>query len=640
MAKLNANDSLGPYPYRIIKPLDAHGGMSSVYLATDGALNDPRAPRVVIKVSRTHKEYQDFYQDTIYNEAERLRNLHHRGVVRILPVKMVSDMHNLSYAARTNRPGSPWFLVLEYLGGGSVDKLIEKRGRVDPGSALEIARIVAETLQFLHDQAQVHLDIKPENILFRRPLEDGPPVEPVLVDFGVARTAGQEGLEARTLPYAPPERVAVHKQSAPPETLARPHSSMDVYSLGVVLYQMLTGRRPFEGRSNKKLSSAIMEGNPTLPSHYVSSLPKAIDDLVLVAMAKDPSRRPSAGELARRCSAVMRDARLTPEIFVAARGRRGRARRRWGWAALGLVGLAALLLAGALTLNGRPGVAPQLVPVTSAVAGAVERVQAAWGAIFAPAAPAPPGGPTPTLGGGPALPANQVIAAIPSATPTVTPSPSATMVRPPTSTPVVLTPTPTPSPEPTDTPVRPATVTPVATRTPTPAATDTATPTRTPTRTPTLRPTSTPVRATNTPTLRPTNTRAPTRPPAASAPPDTPTRPPSAPVPVTAAPVVEGGPVRLLSLWPHNHTIDGNVAFQWEADQPLAPGQAFEVLIWQQGHENAARPYKAASTASWLEVNLGELPPATYYWCVWLVWAEPYDPIRCLGGGELWMPEP
>lgn len=68
----------------------------------------------------------------------------------------------------------------------------------DVGSALEIARKVAETLQFLHDQNQVHLDIKPENVLFRRPIEPGSSVEPVLIDFGVSRTIGQEELEAHT----------------------------------------------------------------------------------------------------------------------------------------------------------------------------------------------------------------------------------------------------------------------------------------------------------------------------------------------------------------------------------------------------------------------------------------------------------
>lgn len=615
MARLSPGSRFGPYPYRILKTLDSHGGMSDIYLAVEGNVDNPQAPRVVIKISRVHQEFGTFFENTIYNESERLRNLHHRGVVRILPVRMESDMRNVSFAARTRLPGEPWFLVLEYLGGGSIDDLIAKSRRLDAGSALEIARRVAETLQFLHDQNQVHLDIKPENVLFRRPVEPGVPLEPVLIDFGVARTTGQDGLEARTLPYAPPERVQVYKESRPPETLTKPHPSMDVYSLGAVLYQMLTGKRPFEGRSNKKLSSAILEGSPTLPSQFVNALPSSIDQIVLAALAKDPGQRPTAGELARRIETVMQTERLTPGLITisGASASLYRSRRK----GIGLaVGLAAVALVAAVALG-------------TNVASGNMLGWSRWFGEIATALGQGSGGNSDAspLWGTPTDESSAIAVMPPTAMHTV--SPTGTPTRKPTSTPAQPLPTPTPKPSAT------STATSAVTLTPHPHSSPATLFTVTSTKTPSV-PTATQIRTKSTPiTARFTPTRTPT----ATLVPEKPSIGVTIPTVADLANQTEKdttGPTRLTNTSP----VDGAgtetdliLTFSWSADLPLQPGQVFELVFWKEEEpQSTARAYDAASVSTSRTFKMSNFSPGRYRWGVYLASESPsYARLRYLG---------
>lgn len=639
MARLTPGSRIGPFPYRIVKALDSHGGMSYVYLATDGPIDSPSSPKVIIKVSRVTKDARSFYEDTIYNESERLRNLHHRGIVRILPVKMESDMRSITYAARSRLPDAPWFLVLEYLRGGSVAELIEKNKRLEPALAVEIARMVADTLAFLHSQDQVHLDIKPENLLFRTPYEPGAPVEPVLIDFGVARTAGQEGLEARTLPYAPPERVAVYKQNQPPETVAKPHPSMDIYSLGIVLYQMLTGKRPFEGRSNKKLSSAIMEGNPTRPSDSVGGLPRALDDVVLWAMHRDPAQRPTAAELARKLEAVAREAHLAPARTQHSARHKGRTRARVLAVAALLV--AALALGGVYWWGGNgirytlPNLTGRFFPTPTHTPHIIidtprEPMDMAV-ALALPPTFTPTPSPTPTAT---RPPKSTVAAVMPTVTPTWTPLPTATPVPPTPAPPMPKPPTVASSTAapPTAT-VKALRITTIAPLSPTP--TRTATPKRAPA-------TSTPVKLTATPTPRPTvaptatprpgNTPGVTEAKPAQAQP-TPTSAPARPT-ASPPPGNSGGPNRIAA--PQvvgNVSVDTRVNFRWVADTPLGANQGFELVFyrpWQEPGDGYA--LDGASGLSERTLNLSSLESGDYRWGVFLAQMDPYQRLRFLGG--------
>ena len=300
MTELQQGSGLGPYPYRILRRLGhKQGNMAEVYLAAVGDnLEESQANLVVVKITRLDEKHGEFFKATLENEVERLRRLKHPGIVRLYPIQK-TGLRNLPYMAQANLPGRPWFSVMEYLAGDSLANLLQGQRQLDIGPALEIGRSLAATLDYIHNLNQVHLDVKPENILFRRPLRAGEEPQPVLIDFGIARSLGQAGLEAGTLQWSAPERVRFVRGDKPPELMVRPHPSMDVYAVGMVLYVMIAGRLPFAERTRKGLTTAILEGNPTAPSQYHRLVQKELDDLILMALATDPADRPTADELAR-----------------------------------------------------------------------------------------------------------------------------------------------------------------------------------------------------------------------------------------------------------------------------------------------------------------------------------------------------
>ncbi len=296
MATLAPGTRLGPFPYQVVRVLDENpGAMSEVCLASVRDNATGAESMVVLKLSLgQQEEYKKVYQQTLENEVERLRELKHPGIVRIFPIQR-EGLPNLPYIAQaTGLADDPWFSVLEYLAGGSLSNFIAQQA-IEVGMALEIARTIAATLDYLHSRRQVHLDLKPDNVLFRTPPTPGDLVEPVLIDFGIASDIGQIRFEARTLQYAAPERV---QPAQAPELRARPHPAMDVYALGVVLYEMLTGYPPFQGHSTKSLTSAILNDTPKSPSSYQRAINHELEQFLLKMLAKDPNIRPSAKEAA------------------------------------------------------------------------------------------------------------------------------------------------------------------------------------------------------------------------------------------------------------------------------------------------------------------------------------------------------
>lgn len=687
MAKLKPGDKIGPFPYQIVKQLGkGQGNMSDVYLAKEG--ERPDAPLVVLKISRANSDHSDFFTDTIYNESERLRQLSHPGIVHLLPIKTnSSSMRAVPYVANASLPGRPWFLVLEHLAGSSLDEILSSGKRMQQLLALRVAQRLAATLDYIHRCGQVHLDIKPENILFRRPLDPEELPDPVLIDFGISRNVGQDGLEARTLHYAPPERVMLHKTNVPLELLAKPAPSMDVYSLGVVLYQMLTGRRPYEGHNDKRISSAILNSNPTKPSVYAGDLDRDVEEIVLQTMAKDPAARPSAGELAQRLEAIaVRKAYSEPARVVTqgksikpatSKAANSSARRRTGLVVAGGVAFASVALV--LTLGatnpqmltplglgsglgsgsggtGQPGdwwrQLRDLLPGTGAGAASV-------GTPIAWVTPTVTVTATPTSQNGVAMAPTSTPAARATATDTVAP----------TSTPVARN-TNTPTPMPTAIVKATSTAVPTAApATPTvpPTVTNTATPTRAPaTSTPAVRgqsgvaihaaaaaasteavvvpgntgiqnggkgqSTPVPARATNTPTpkLQPTATSLPQA--GATAVGSVAAKNTPAPTPDLSS-----ASVRLVEPI-DGHTGHGVITFRWETKYQLQDNQAYEVVFWRAGSDPlrdgrgwAGYTRNLSSIIDWDEIDVAA---DAYLWGVLLVNMEPYERIHYMGGGN------
>jgi tRNA A-37 threonylcarbamoyl transferase component Bud32 len=239
--------------YRILRPL-AEGGMASVYLAVQESLHRP----VVLKLP---KKFNDIYQSARFvNEGRIIATLHHRNIITIYDVGVSGERH---------------YFTMEYLRGGNLEDRIT-RG-MSTAEALDLAEVIARCLEYVHRKDIIHRDIKPANILFRR---DG---TPVLTDFGVAKQTEldsrltKDGIALGSPYYISPEQA----ECKPLDGRA------DIYSLGIVLYEMLTGKKPYTGSSDIQIMIAhLTEPIPSLPSE-LSAYQELLDRMI----AKNPDER-------------------------------------------------------------------------------------------------------------------------------------------------------------------------------------------------------------------------------------------------------------------------------------------------------------------------------------------------------------
>lgn len=266
--------------YRLLDPV-ACGGMGEVWLARDERLER----LVAVKLLRPEFAADPTFRQRFRNEARHAAALSHPGIATV---------HDYSEGG----PEGPPYLVMEYVEGEPLSQLLAREGRLPARDALDIVGQVGLALQAAHDAGVVHRDVKPGNILLRRAPAGGYQVK--VTDFGIARALG-----GRPLTRAG-EVVGTAHYLSPEQAGGRPLTpASDVYALGVVGFECLTGRRPFDADSPVAIASAHLHAAPpTLPATF----PPAVRRLIASALAKDPaSRPPSAGGMgaqARRLAAA------------------------------------------------------------------------------------------------------------------------------------------------------------------------------------------------------------------------------------------------------------------------------------------------------------------------------------------------
>jgi serine/threonine-protein kinase len=248
----------------------SEGGMATVFRAR----RLPEGDVVALKVLREQFASDTEFVERFEREAKAVAALTHPHMVRVYD---------------SGRDGDVRYIAMEYVEGEDLKSYIRRSGRLHPQRAAEIASQVCDALEFAHAHGVIHRDVKPQNILLT------PAGDVKVTDFGIARalssaTITQTGTVLGSVQYLSPEQ-------ARGGTVGRP---ADLYSLGVVLYEMVTGELPFAGDSPIAIALAHVNQPPPPPRSIVPDLPPSIDGIIQLALAKSPSRRyRSAGEMRR-----------------------------------------------------------------------------------------------------------------------------------------------------------------------------------------------------------------------------------------------------------------------------------------------------------------------------------------------------
>ena len=241
----------------------ARGGMSTVYVATDRRLERD----VALKVLHPHRAGDPQFLDRLGREAKAAARLSHPHVVGVL------DQGEDDRVA---------YLVMEYIKGHTLRDVLKDKGALPPRLALALIDPVVEGLGAAHEAGLIHRDIKPENVLIA---EDG---RIKLGDFGLARaisTSTSTGALIGTVAYLSPELVLGRQADA----------RSDIYSVGIMLYEMITGRQPFDGEVPIQVAYQHVNSTVGAPSALVPGLAGEIDELVQWCTANDPDKRPVDG---------------------------------------------------------------------------------------------------------------------------------------------------------------------------------------------------------------------------------------------------------------------------------------------------------------------------------------------------------
>ena len=278
MTELTVGDEIGPFT--IEKPISS-GGMAFIYRARLSSPKPGYPARVAVKLAK--QGYDDFLRD----EEEHLRHLYHPCIIRPIPIPTQSgEIWQDRFVRRSTSSEPPlWYMALEYLEGHSLSDLLQRKKRLPFSVAVEIASQVGMALDYLHRARGVaHLDVRPDNVMFRRdPLRFNRGLEVVLCDLGIAWHNRQVPTDSYgSLPYVAPERRRGDAVT----------SASDVYSVGVMFYEMLTGNRPYpqDEHTVKIAYTGVDRRAPIPPSELCPATPQ-LDATVLRAIARRPEER-------------------------------------------------------------------------------------------------------------------------------------------------------------------------------------------------------------------------------------------------------------------------------------------------------------------------------------------------------------
>jgi TonB family protein len=238
------------------------GGMAVVYKATQKNLGRT----VALKVLQQHLVYDREFLDRFHREARESAHLSHPNIVTVYDEGIENGVH---------------FIAMEYLDGTDLHTLIEQRGPLSGSEAKKIILPIVEALGYAHEAGLIHRDVKSGNIILIQKTN-----KPVLMDFGIAHAVAgtkltQSGTVIGTPEYMSPEQADGKEVD----------SRTDIYSLGVVLYECLTGEVPFRGNNPLTVINKTLHEEPKRPGEIRGAIPTELENVVLRCLAKDPTQR-------------------------------------------------------------------------------------------------------------------------------------------------------------------------------------------------------------------------------------------------------------------------------------------------------------------------------------------------------------
>jgi eukaryotic-like serine/threonine-protein kinase len=349
-----ARDTVVDERYKVLNRIGS-GGMADVYCAEDLQL----CRRVALKLLYRRFAEDEEFVERFRREASSAAGLQHPNVVAVFDRGEFDDTY---------------YIAMEYLEGRSLKQIVRQEGALDPDRAIDLVIQILKAARFAHRRGIVHRDIKPHNVIVD---DEG---RAKVTDFGIARAGASDMTETGsimgTAQYLSPEQAQGHPVDA----------RADLYSIGVVLYELLTGRVPFDAESAVTIALKQVSEEPVPPTHYNPAVSDQLEDVVMRALQKDPALRftdaeefivaleqargipPGTGEYTRIAPTTGAYPGLAPVAVLEEADRRN---LRWLWWLLVLLALAGIAVGAYLLLVPEKVVVPDVVGRRSATAAQI-----------------------------------------------------------------------------------------------------------------------------------------------------------------------------------------------------------------------------------------------------------------------------
>lgn len=301
--KIRPGMKIGQLVVKRLLPSWEKGGMAFVVLVSPA---DHLDKHFALKIARKDKDgVTTWNYDALELEAHLLKKLDHDGIVKLAPLpQSASEIQRQKPRRYWDRAlefkEKPPYFMMQYMAGGTLTDVLNKTGvdSVKFPRFVDFAYKLSAALAYVHNSNFFHNDMKPNNIMFQNTSDADKLKNPILIDFGISTTTSAQYLDGLTAHYAAPEKLlhAIDSSYKPPKETG--WMKVDIWGLGVILYQILTRKYPYHGDDPDSLITTIRARRPEPISNFQSKIPKQLEELILEGcLCVDVNNRSSSSEV-------------------------------------------------------------------------------------------------------------------------------------------------------------------------------------------------------------------------------------------------------------------------------------------------------------------------------------------------------